>query len=42
MRYWKFNENNRVIAVTSICEMSPRWTEIGVELFEELKLLRGK
>jgi hypothetical protein len=39
MRYWKFKESNRVIAVN--CQMSPRWIEISKDEFDKLVLLRS-
>ena len=37
MRYWKFKESDRVIAVNKECEMSPKWTEISEEEFHTFR-----
>lgn len=42
MKYWRLKNSNRVIAVVSTVQMTPRWEEITKEEFDKLVLLRGQ
>lgn len=38
IRYWQLKESNRVIATP--CQMTPRWSEINQDQFQQLVILR--